>query len=147
MLVGADDITAQARQHAWDWFSMHSNQRMQTFNYFLISTAFLIAAYGTLLKEYAPASIAVALAGAWLAYWFRRLDVRSRQLIDQGRKALIVVQERLARRVDIPELNIAQAVERCTPGGSTYSVVIDTVHWTVVALFLAAAAYSVKLCL
>jgi len=137
-----DDLRKQARDHAWEWFCLHSSQRMQTFNYFLISTAFLVAAYGTLLKENPAAAAVVAIVGAWLAYWFRRLDMRTRQLIHAARKPLLVLQGELARRLEIPELEIVQGVEDCRPGSSTYGRVIDVTHFTVAVLFLAAAVYA-----
>jgi hypothetical protein len=41
------DLLKELREHAWSWFSMHAQQRMQTLNFFLIAMAFLAAAYGT----------------------------------------------------------------------------------------------------
>jgi len=39
-----DEIAKQAREHAWNWFALHATQRMQAFNFFVVATAFLIAA-------------------------------------------------------------------------------------------------------
>jgi len=41
-----DEIAKQAREHAWNWFALHATQRLQAFNFFVVATAFLIAAYG-----------------------------------------------------------------------------------------------------
>ena len=38
------EIAKQAREHAWNWFALHATQRMQAFNFFVVATAFLIAA-------------------------------------------------------------------------------------------------------
>ncbi len=140
-----DPVARETQEHAWRWFVLHANQRMQTFNYFLVATAFLFSAYGSLLKEYRPAAVVVALLGAWLAFWFRRMDVRTRQLIDVGRQGMIATQARLARRAELPEIELAQAAGQCAPGGSTYSRVIDVVHWTIVVVFVAAAGYALSL--
>ena len=78
------DSQKEARNHAWSWFALHANQRMQTFNYFLIATAFLFAAYGALLDKNRVAAVGVAILGAWLSFWFNRLDRRTRQLVNAG---------------------------------------------------------------
>jgi hypothetical protein len=46
-----DDIAKQAREHAWNWFALHATQRMQAFNFFVVATAFLIAAYASILEK------------------------------------------------------------------------------------------------
>jgi hypothetical protein len=45
------EIAKQAREHAWNWFALHATQRMQAFNFFVVATAFLIAAYASLLDK------------------------------------------------------------------------------------------------
>jgi len=62
------EIAEHALDHAWNWFVLHVRQRMQCFNYFLIASAFLFAAYGTLLKENPWASFATGLIGAWISF-------------------------------------------------------------------------------
>jgi hypothetical protein len=98
------DIAKQAREHAWDWFALHAAQRMQTFNFFLVATAFLIAGYASLLEKHRWAAFGVALLGAWLAFWFNRLDTRSRQLVKAGERALAVLQAQLAATALNPRL-------------------------------------------
>jgi hypothetical protein len=44
-MMDTDATGKVALDHAWNWFNLHAGQRMQTFNFFLIATAFLIAAY------------------------------------------------------------------------------------------------------
>lgn len=55
--MNEDEIAERAHEHAWEWFALHATQRMQAFNYFLVGTAFLFAAYGTLLDKYRPAAL------------------------------------------------------------------------------------------
>src|SRR5262245_44683060 len=106
-----DDVAKQAREHAWNWFALHATQRMQAFNFFVVATTFLIAAYASLLKEKPAAATVLAFVGAWLAFWFNRLDARSRQLVEAGEDALRVSQARLASLADNQSLMILDAVD------------------------------------
>src|SRR5207302_790594 len=65
-----DEMAKQAREHAWNWFALHAAQRMQTFNFFIVATAFLIAAYASLLEKHPGAAAVLAAVGAWIAFWF-----------------------------------------------------------------------------
>jgi hypothetical protein len=102
------------------WFDLHAAQRMQTFNFFLVATAFLIAAYSTLLEKHRLMALVVALVGGWIAFRFRRLDNRTRQLIDAGRSVIAVSEERLAQRANISSLEILRGVEQPTKQASRY---------------------------
>jgi hypothetical protein len=44
---------------------------MQTFNFFLVATAFLIAAYASLIEKHRLAAFALAGVGAWLSVAFQ----------------------------------------------------------------------------
>jgi len=117
-MMDTDATGKVALDHAWNWFNLHAGQRMQTFNFFLIATAFLIAAYASLLEKLPLAALAVALIGAWIAFWFTRLDNRTRQLIDAGEDVLKACQESLAKSTNIPALEILRKVEKPTPDAS-----------------------------
>jgi hypothetical protein len=137
------EIAKQARDHAWDWFALHAGQRMQTFNFFLVATAFLIAAYASLLEKHRAAAVGVAVVGAWVAYWFNRLDRRTRQLVNARECVLAVSEAKLADCAKIPHLKILEAVNQAAPGASSYRRVISVIQWTIVVVFLLAAAYAV----
>jgi len=138
-------IAQQAREHAGNWFALHATQRMQAFNFFVVATAFLIAAYASLLDKEPAAAAVLATIGAWLAFWFNRLDARSRQLVEAGEDALRVSQERLANLADNQSLMILAAVDEPAPGASSYRRVITVIQWTIIALFLLAAIYAIRL--
>ena len=140
-----DDIAKQAREHAWNWFALHATQRMQAFNFFVVATAFLIAAYASILEKHPAAAAVLALAGAWLTFWFNRLDARSYQLVEAGEDALRVSQARLASLADNQSLMILDAVDELAPGASSYRRVITLIQWTIIALFLLAAIYAIRL--
>src|SRR4051794_38095729 len=101
-----NDLLKQAREHAWNWFALHAAQRMQAFNFFLVATAFLVAGYASLLEKYRGAAFCVALLGAWVAFWFHRLDMRSRQLVKAGELALTALETQLAEKTQIEQLKI-----------------------------------------
>jgi hypothetical protein len=145
MTAHPDELTKQVLDHAWNWFNLHAAQRMQTFNFFLVATAFLIAAYASLLEKHHWAALLVGLVGAWLSFWFTRLDSRTRQLINAGEAALEILQERIAKAADIPALRILQKVETPLPGAFSYRIAIGMIEWTMVVLFLLAAAYAIYL--
>ena len=73
------DNEKQALSHAWNWFSLHAAQRMQCFNFFLIATAFMTAAYATLFvsRQYWVA-FAIATLGFLFSVCFHRLEVRTK---------------------------------------------------------------------
>jgi len=137
-----DEIAKQAREHAWSWFALHGTQRMQVFNFFVVATAFLIAAYASLLEKHPAAALVLAISGAWLTFWFNRLEARSRQLVKAGERALAASQVRLASLTENPDLNILGAVEATAAGGSSFRRVINMIQWTIFALFLLGAAYA-----
>jgi hypothetical protein len=142
MPADPDELVKLAHDHAWRWFSLHAAQRMQTFYYFLVATAFLIAAYASLLGQNRPVAATVALVGAWIAFWFTRLDIRTLQLIRAGEDVLEAFQARLAKNTNIPALEILKAVENPSFGASLYKTVIGVIEWTIVVVFIVAAAYA-----
>jgi hypothetical protein len=140
-----DEIAKQAREHAWNWFALHATQRMQAFNFFVVATAFLIAAYASILEKHPAASAVLAFVGAWLDVWFNRLDARSRQLVEASEDALRVSQARLANLADNHALMILDAVEEPAPGASSYRRVITVIQTTIFALFLGGFLYAIRL--
>jgi hypothetical protein len=55
-------------------------------NFFLVAVAFLAAAFVTALKDkhYAVA-VGVGILGTWLSWWFHRLDLRTKELVEAAR--------------------------------------------------------------
>jgi hypothetical protein len=138
-----NDVAKQAREHAWNWFALHATQRMQTFNFFLVATAFLAAGYASLLEKHRGAAFGVALLGAWLTFWFNRLDIRTRQLIKAGERALAALEAQLAATTNMDDLKIVEAVEQPEAGTFSYRRVIKVIQWTLIAIFLLGAGYAV----
>ena len=134
----------QAREHAWNWFALHAAQRMQSFNFFLISTAFLVAGYGSLLEKRPEAAAAVAILGAWIAFWFHRMDIRTKQLLDAAEDALKPLQKRLAEQVKV-DMEMFYKVIKPTDGASKYRKAILAIELSVLGGFLIAAVYAASL--
>jgi hypothetical protein len=142
MTTHADELHKQVLDHAWNWFNLHASQRMQTFNFFLVASAALIAAYASLLEKYHWAALVVGLVGAWISYWFTRLDGRTRQLIEAGENVLKISQAKIEKEAALPSANILETVETAASGASSYRIVIGVIEWTMVVLFILAAAYA-----
>jgi len=77
-----NDQLNQSLNHAWSWFELHCGQRMQWINFFLASSAFLVAGYATAAST-SRYNVAGPIAGAGLAVSviFNLLDLRTRELI------------------------------------------------------------------
>ena len=86
------ELYKEVREHAWNWFVLHSGKRMQSLNFFLIATAFLVASYGALLKLDPAIACFVAVMGALMAFFFQRLEMRTRQMIHASEDVLKIVQ-------------------------------------------------------
>lgn len=146
------ETAQEALEHSWNWFALHAGQRMQCVNFFLVAVAFLIAAFVTALtgKHYALA-VTVGLLGAWISWWFHRLELRTKELVKAGETAMRHSQQRLAAESRIEELEILKRVE--TPGKrwTSYGDVLRMLHWTTIVAFIVASAYAlyvagVRLC-
>lgn len=78
------------RSFLWDYFSMHADQRLKTFNYYLIVFAIFIGAFTNNLKEnqnYTLLSIITFLSSI-VSFVFWKLDKRNKQLIKNAEVAI-----------------------------------------------------------
>jgi hypothetical protein len=137
-----DNPLKDAREYAWNWFALHAAQRMQTFNFFLVVTGFLVAAYASLLDKNHAAAMVIAMLEAWLAIWFNRIDIRSRELVKAGERALAAIEVALAKSTSIDHLIIVSQVENVGPGSSSYRRVIAIIKWTIFWVSLVGACYA-----
>jgi hypothetical protein len=79
------------RKQAWDYFQMHSSQRLTTFNFYIvISSVVTTALFSTFQKDYnAPViGIPLGLLLILFSYIFWKVDIRNRQLIKGAEAAL-----------------------------------------------------------
>ena len=78
------------RSYAWSYFSFHADQRMKTFNFFIIIAGVFAGGILTLIKE-AISSWIILILGlslSFLSYLFYRLDQRNRNLVINGESAI-----------------------------------------------------------
>ncbi|MGF9763693.1 hypothetical protein AAII07_52115 [Microvirga sp. 0TCS3.31] len=74
-------------EYGFRWFEYHAQQRITTFNMFLVIYSGLAAAASYALKEKIhPGSIVLSIMMIALSVLFWQLDVRNRQLIEIGEK-------------------------------------------------------------
>jgi hypothetical protein len=133
-------IDEMGLEHAWSWFQLHASQRIQMVNFWLVSVAFISAAYvGAVADRLLGVATGVALGGAFVTTCFYRLERRTRQLIQIVEPVLSVFQSQLAEETRVSELNLLGAAERERTAFSSYGSVIRIMHWLVTAAFLAGA--------
>lgn len=133
-----------ALKHAWDWFSLHANQRLQTVNFFLIASAFLFAAYVTAIKDdLALVAGAVAALGVSIALYFYMLELRVQFLIKAAERAMAPMQRKLAEKLENEHLKIVDVVEDGTVGMWKYSKVFRLLYMSTGVVFVAGVAFSI----
>jgi hypothetical protein len=142
--VNDADKSALQQGYAWNWFALHSGQRLQLVNFWLVAVAFLAAAFVQARSSHLVAiAFGVSLTGAVSSLAFMRLDVRTRQLVQVAEEALISFEKaQTASGVnEVFELVAAARLAR-TRRFDSYRMIIQGLQLTVAALFLAAAIYS-----
>lgn len=81
----------QRRKHAWDYFQFHAQQRLTTFNFFIIFSSLLLGGLLTTFQDKYHAPSLGAGAGLILvviSFVFWKLDSRNKQLIKNAEGAL-----------------------------------------------------------
>jgi hypothetical protein len=91
--MSPDAIDEPLRKQAWDYFQMHSGQRLTTFNFFyiVISSVITTALFSTFQKDYQVPQLGIAL-GLLLSFFsfvFWMVDHRNKQLIKGAESALM----------------------------------------------------------
>jgi len=114
-------------KYAWDWFHYHADQRLKSFNYFVLAVGILVVAYGAAMKQTAKSDtwfmFGVALCGVVISITFLLIEVRNAELVDYGRNWLDCLEGGLdmtLRRDDLPpslpngkrSLNLARYIIR-----------------------------------
>jgi len=130
---------SDARTYAWNWFALHSSQRMQLVNFWLVAVAFLAAAFVQASTNRLRAiAVGVALAGALASLAFAALDSRTRNLIKVSENALRQIEDELDREgpdkgIKLVGLAHTSRISRA----SSYRFIIQGMQITIAALFTA----------
>lgn len=95
----SDSVTIEdpLRKQAWDYFHLHSAQRLTTFNFYLgLSTATTATLFLTFQKDYRVPSVGIVLSLLLLifSFVFWKLDGRNRELIKLSEEALKFFEEK-----------------------------------------------------
>lgn len=113
-----------ALEHAWEWFSLHARQRMQSLYYFLIAAAFLFGALTHASNTNNTAlALGVSLLGGAISYIFFRLENRVRNLLHRSEDVLKPLEDELAKKTRLPEIKIVSRADSVLPGSWAYSKV------------------------
>jgi hypothetical protein len=142
-----DDETFElALEHGWEWFSLHADHRMKSVHFFLISVAFLTAAYVTALRFSHPGvALGVSIVGILLTIAFSRIELRIRELIKASEAALKPLQATLAVRTSIEHFKLFEVVEQGKNSLTKYSTVVGALHLIAVAMFALGAWHAYQL--
>jgi hypothetical protein len=78
------------REYAWKYFSLHAEQRLKTFHFFVVLSTVISGAILTIIKDMSNAAYAAPMCYllSFLAFIFWKLDQRNRELIKHGESAL-----------------------------------------------------------
>jgi uncharacterized membrane protein YfcA len=94
---------SETREYAWRYFALHADQRLKTFNFFLILVTVILGGAFTLAKDAkAPLLVgfAVTILLPLLSFVFSKLDRRNQELIHHSESILRDIEK------DIPETEI-----------------------------------------
>jgi hypothetical protein len=87
----------EARRYLWQYFEIHSEQRLKTFNFFLIMAAVTTTGYIAVVKESMPSCLGMALGLmlVFLSFLFWQLDRRNKDLIGHAEKGLMHLEAKI----------------------------------------------------
>jgi hypothetical protein len=90
-----DELRSELRDYAWKYFALHADQRIKTFNFFLILCTLIAGGLITILRD--GGNIALGALPAFiltlLSFVFWRLDIRNKQLIHHSEEALMILED------------------------------------------------------
>lgn len=93
----------EQREYAWKYFSLHAEQRLKTFHFFIMLSAIISGAIFTISKDMPNISLAspICYLLSFLAFIFWKLDQRNKELIKHGELALKEIEEHVKQKYEI----------------------------------------------
>lgn len=84
------------RDYAWKYFSIHADQRLKTFHFFVVLSAIISGAIITITKDVTNIAYAAPMSYllSFLAFIFWKLDQRNRELIKNGENVLKAIERK-----------------------------------------------------
>lgn len=148
--IAPSDPFAAAMDHAWNWFTLHADQRIRTMNMYFVIFALLTAGYGTFLglKSHWIAAVLAGI-GAIASLAFFLLEERNRTLVKLAEHPLRKLQSTLAETASLPSLLMLDAAD--TAHGwkrmAKYSWVFRAITISGLILMIAGIATAVSMSL
>lgn len=109
----------EQRDYAWSYFQLHANQRISSFNFFVVIAALLTTGLaGTLKSDFTQHYVGVILALSLIviSFIFWKMDQRVRYLIKHAEDALKAIEEKWMSQEDFigPALALFRTEEEKT---------------------------------
>jgi hypothetical protein len=143
-LTNFDEARKVALNHAWEWFSLHAHQRMQSLYYFLIAAAFLFGAFTHASNtDNSTLALGISLLGTGISYIFYRLENRVRSLLHLAEDALKHLENELAELTSVPSVEVVSRAGSLIPGSWKYSKVFRFLYASTGTAFSMGVLYSV----
>src|SRR5262249_21475929 len=101
--MSAHDTLKEQRDYAWSYFQLHANQRMTSFNFFVLIAALLTTGLaGTLKSDFTHhyVSVILALSLIGIAFIFWKMDQRVRYLVKHAEDALKAIEDKWMENED-----------------------------------------------
>src|SRR5262249_4702094 len=108
--MSAHDTLKEQRDYAWAYFQLHANQRMSSFNFFVVIAALLTTGLATTLKSdftHHYVGVVLALSLFVISFVFWKMDQRVRYLIKHAEEALKAIEEKWMSNEDFIGPNLA----------------------------------------
>lgn len=116
-----EDKWEHLQRYAWQYFEIHANQRLTTFNFYItLSTLLATGMFATFSKDFTYPQIGV-FAGALLmslSIVFWRLDRRNRELIKNAENALRAIEDKFSKEYDAVKLKLFIRDDIATDGAN-----------------------------
>lgn len=84
----AENVRSHMREYAWNYFQFHAEQRMKTFDFFLVIAGAIIAGFLTTIREEVPVAAVLGFLLGFMSLVFGKLEKRNRELVRNGEAAL-----------------------------------------------------------
>jgi|SRR5215469_2762649 len=132
-----------ALEHARSWVQLHTTQRQNLLNFFLIAVAFLFNAYvGALSVHRFLLAAVIAALGSIISVGFSLMDLRNRELTRAGEIPLIEIERRMAIKCRLPDLTIIETVDRPHYPWLSMGKIMRAIEIAAALVFLGSMAYA-----